>query len=408
MLCNAQNNRTHVNCMKFGEYMDKLDKKNIVILGSTGSIGTQTIEVIEQFDNMNVVGISSNTNIDLLEEQIKKYSPKYVCVVDKEKCDALLKRFKNNNDFQIFYGEDGLLKLVELEEVDIVVNSLVGNVGLLPTIHAIRNKKNIALANKETLVSAGELVMKEASENNVSIYPIDSEHSAIFQCLQGNKHKEVEKIILTASGGPFRNHKSLENVTLEEALKHPNWSMGRKITIDSATLMNKGLEVIEAKWLFDIDVSNIQVIVHEQSIIHSMVEYKDSAIMAQLGTPDMKVPIQYALYYPDRLENNFEKLDLLKHNNLTFKEPDYQLFPCLSYAFEAIKIGGTMPCVLNASNEIAVQKFLDGKISFVEIPKIIRKTMNNHIVKSDYELKDILETDKWAREFASNLEEFNI
>lgn len=373
--------------------------KNIVILGSTGSIGTQSLEVINEFNDTNVVGLSSNTNIDILEGQIRRFKPKYVCVVNEIKANNLREIIKDT-DTKILHGENGLLELVALDNVDMVINSLVGNVGLMPTIYAIRNKKDIALANKETLVSAGELVMKEARENNVNIYPIDSEHSAIFQCLQGNKHEQVEKIILTASGGPFRDNTSLNEVTLEQALKHPNWSMGKKITIDSATLMNKGLEVIEAKWLFDVDISKIQVLVHQQSIIHSMVEYKDSVVMAQLGTPDMKVPIQYALYYPDRKPNNFEKLDLLKFNNLTFREPNIELFPCLQYAFDAIAIGGTMPCVLNASNEVAVHKFLNSEIKFTDIPKIIKKTMDNHIAKMDYTLEDILKVDSWAREFA--------
>lgn len=378
--------------------------KNIVILGSTGSIGTQALEVVENLKNINIIGLSTNTNIGILEEQIRKFKPIYVCVMDIEKANILKENVKDTNT-QVLTGEEGLIKLATLEQIDTVLNSLVGNIGLLPTIYGIKAKKYIALANKETLVSAGELVMKEAKKYNVNVYPIDSEHSAIFQCLQGNKYEEVEKIILTASGGPFREHTSLDNVTLQQALNHPNWSMGKKITIDSATLMNKGLEVIEAKWLFNIDIDKIDVIIHPQSIIHSMVEYKDSAIMAQLGTPDMKVPIQYALAYPSRVKNNFEKLDLLKHNNLTFKKPNYDLFPCLKYAFEAIKIGGTMPCVLNASNEIAVEYFLNEKIKFIDIPKIVYKTMEEYKSKNklDYNLEDVLQSDKFAREFAKNL-----
>lgn len=378
--------------------------KNIVILGSTGSIGTQALEVVENLKNINIIGLSTNTNIGILEEQIRKFKPIYVCVMDIEKANILKENIKDTNT-QVLTDEEGLIKLATLEQIDTVLNSLVGNIGLLPTIYGIKAKKYIALANKETLVSAGELVMKEAKKYNVNVYPIDSEHSAIFQCLQGNKYEEVEKIILTASGGPFREHTSLDNVTLQQALNHPNWSMGKKITIDSATLMNKGLEVIEAKWLFNIDIDKIDVIIHPQSIIHSMVEYKDSAIMAQLGTPDMKVPIQYALAYPSRVKNNFEKLDLLKHNNLTFKKPNYDLFPCLKYAFEAIKIGGTMPCVLNASNEIAVEYFLNEKIKFTEIPKIVYKTIEEYKSKNklDYNLEDVLQADKFAREFAKNL-----
>ena len=378
--------------------------KNIVILGSTGSIGTQALEVVENLKNINIIGLSTNTNIGILEEKIRKYKPMYACVMDIEKANILKENIKDTNT-QVLTGEEGLIKLATLDNIEMVLNSLVGNIGLLPTIYAIRAKKHIALANKETLVSAGELVMKEAKKYCVNIYPIDSEHSAIFQCLQGNKYEEIEKIILTASGGPFREHTSLENVTLKEALNHPNWSMGKKITIDSATLMNKGLEVIEAKWLFNVDIDKIDVIIHPQSIIHSMVEYKDSAIMAQLGTPDMKVPIQYALAYPNRTKNDFEKLDLLKHNNLTFKKPNYELFPCLKYAFDAIKIGGTMPCVLNASNEIAVEYFLNEKIKFTDIPKIVYKTMEEHKSKNklDYSLDDVLQADKFAREFAKNL-----
>ncbi len=378
--------------------------KNIVILGSTGSIGTQALEVVDNLKNINIIGLSTNTNIGILEEQIRKYKPIYVCVMDIEKANLLKENIKDTNT-EVFIGKDGLIKLSTLDSVDTILNSLVGNIGLLPTIYGIRAKKDIALANKETLVSAGEFVMKEAKKHNVNIYPIDSEHSAIFQCLQGNKYDEIEKIILTASGGPFREHTNLENVTLQEALNHPNWSMGKKITIDSATLMNKGLEVIEAKWLFNVDIDKIDVIIHPQSIIHSMVEYKDSTIMAQLGTPDMKVPIQYALAYPKRIKNNFEKLDFLKYNNLTFKKPNYELFPCLKYAFDAINIGGIMPCVLNASNEIAVEYFLNEKIEFNDIPKIVCKTMEYYKNKNklDYSLEDVLQSDKFARDYAKNL-----
>lgn len=376
--------------------------KNIVILGSTGSIGTQAIEVIENLNNINIIGLSTNTNIELLEKQVRKVKPKAVCITNNEKALQFKENVKDL-ELQIFYGEEGLLQLSTLEQAHIILNSLVGSVGLLPTMAAIKAKKDIALANKETLVSAGELVMKEAKARGVSIYPIDSEHSAIFQCLQGNKKSQIERIILTASGGPFREHTSLENVTLEQALNHPNWSMGKKITIDSATLMNKGLEVIEAKWLFDIPIEKIDVIIHPQSIIHSMIEYKDSAIIAQLGTPDMKVPIQYALTYPERIKNNFQKLDFFKIKDLTFMKPNYELFPCLKYAFDAIKIGGTMPCVLNASNEIAVEKFLKKEIKFIEIPKLIEKTIAVHNIKESYTIEDILAVDRWARQYTLNL-----
>lgn len=378
--------------------------KNIVILGSTGSIGTQALEVVENLKNINIIGLSTNTNIDILEKQIRKFNPQYVCVMDSQKANVLKNNIKDTKT-EVFTGQYGLIKLATLDSVHTVLNSLVGNIGLLPTIYAIKAKKHIALANKETLVSAGELVMKEALKTGVAIYPIDSEHSAIFQCLQDNTPDSIEKIILTASGGPFRDFDNLDNVTLKQALNHPNWSMGKKITIDSATLMNKGLEVIEAKWLFDIDIDKIHVVIHPQSIIHSMVEYKDSAIMAQLGTPDMKVPIQYALSYPKRIANNFEKLDFLKHNTLTFKQPNYELFPCLKYAFDAIKIGGTMPCILNASNEIAVSYFLEEKIKFTDIPKIIHNTMKHfkEQIKLNYSLEDVLDADKMARQYAKKI-----
>ncbi len=377
--------------------------KNIVILGSTGSIGTQALEVVDNLKNINVIALSTNTNIELLEKQIEKYKPKYVCIADEDKASTFKQNIKDKT-LNVYTGTKGLEALATLTKANLILNSLVGNVGLIPTILAIRAKKDIALANKETLVSAGELVMKEAKENNVNIYPIDSEHSAIFQCMQGNKHSQIRKIILTASGGPFREHTNLDNVTLKEALNHPNWSMGKKITIDSATLMNKGLEVIEAKWLFSMDIEDIKVVIHPQSIIHSMVEYKDSAIIAQLGTADMKVPIQYALTYPDRIENNFEKLDFLKHSNLTFKEPNYELFPCLMYAFYAIKRGGLMPCILNASNEIAVEFFLQEKIKFIQIPQVIKYTMEQ-LEKDNiknYTLEDVLEMDRKARDIAKD------
>ena len=377
--------------------------KNIVILGSTGSIGTQALEVVDNLKNINVIALSTNTNIELLEKQIEKYKPKYVCIADEDKASTFKQNIKDKT-LNVYTGNKGLEAIATLTKANLILNSLVGNVGLIPTILAIRAKKDIALANKETLVSAGELVMKEAKENNVNIYPIDSEHSAIFQCMQGNKHSQIRKIILTASGGPFREHTNLDNVTLKEALNHPNWSMGKKITIDSATLMNKGLEVIEAKWLFSMDIEDIKVVIHPQSIIHSMVEYKDSAIIAQLGTADMKVPIQYALTYPDRIENNFEKLDFLKHSNLTFKEPNYELFPCLMYAFYAIKRGGLMPCILNASNEIAVEFFLQEKIKFIQIPQVIKYTMEQ-LEKDNiknYTLEDVLEMDRKARDIAKD------
>lgn len=298
---------------------------------------------------------------------------------------------------------EGLIAAATVVSADTVVNSVVGNIGLRPTVEAVKAGKNIALANKETLVTSGELVMRLLRENNVNMYPVDSEHSAIFQSLQGNSMNRIENIWLTASGGPFRGMTDLSGVTLADALNHPNWSMGKKITIDSATMMNKGLEVIEAKWLFNVDLDRIKVVVHPQSIVHSMVEYEDGAIIAQLGVPDMKVPIQYALTYPRRLKNSFPKLNFFERNNLTFEKPDLNVFRCLALAFEAIKTGGTMPAVLNAANEVAVAKFLEGKINFVDIPRLIEKAMSAYNVKYDYSLEDVLEADSFAREYVNNL-----
>ena len=377
-------------------------EKTIGILGSTGSIGVQALDVIRNLKNFKIEALTTNLNINLLEQQIREFKPKIVCVMDYDKAIFLKQQIKDLKT-KVVFGKEGLLEITSLSKINFIINSLVGNIGLEPTICAIKFKKDIALANKETLVSAGEFVMNEAKKNNVNIYPIDSEHSAIFQCLQGNLNKDVKKIILTASGGPFRDFLNLKDVTLEQALKHPNWSMGKKITIDSATLMNKGLEVIEAKWLFDLEPSQIDVVVHRQSIVHSMVEFNDSSVIAQLGTPDMKVPIQYALTYPNRIKNDFPKLDLVKIGTLTFENPNYKLFPTLNYAFNALKQGGTMPAVLNASNEVAVLKFLNKKISFIEIFDIIKKTMDAHIIKKEYTLQDVFIADNWARDYALNL-----
>lgn len=373
--------------------------KNISILGSTGSIGEQTLDVIRKNkDKFKVSSLAVNSSIDQLIKQIEEFKPKKVCVYDENKYKELKTKIK---DIEIFFGMDGLLKLVKDEEVDIVITAVVGMIGLLPTLKAIEYKKTIGLANKETLVTAGELVMKKAKENEVKIIPVDSEHSAIFQCLNGERKQAINKIILTASGGPFRGKKkeNLINIKKKEALKHPNWSMGNKISIDSSTLMNKGLEVIEAKWLFDVDAEDIEVIVHPQSIVHSMVEFKDKSIIAQMGNPDMRVPIQYALTYPNRIENDFERLDFLKFNNLTFEKPDLNTFPCLKLAYEALNKGGTYACILNAANEELVKLFLEDKIKFYDIPNFIQKTMNNHISIESPELKDILNADLWARDF---------
>ncbi len=376
--------------------------ENISILGSTGSIGTQTLEVVKNVGSINVVGMTANTSIELFEKQVREFKPSVVCVMNSDCAE----KFKNNIsdlDIKVVTGMDGLVEVATLDECDTVVNSVVGNIGLVPTVAAIKAGKNIALANKETLVTSGELVMKLLKEYNVNMYPVDSEHSAIFQSLQGNSMNKIHKILLTASGGPFRNRENLENITVEDALAHPNWNMGKKITIDSATLMNKGLEVIEAKWLFGVELEQIQVLVHPQSVVHSMVEYEDGAVIAQLGEPDMKVPIQYALTYPNRVKSNFPKIDFLKRNSLTFEEPKIEKFRCLALAYEAIKTGGTMPTVLNAANEIAVAKFLNKEIGFTDIAALIEKAMTAYTVKYNYSLEDVLEADAWARNYAKGL-----
>lgn len=380
--------------------------KKITILGSTGSIGTQTLDVVRKNkDKFEVVAISANSSVDLLLEQILEFNPKYVAVYNEESAKKLKNMIPNNIDIEVLSSMEGLVKICELKEVDIVLTAVVGMIGLVPTMAAIKARKTIALANKETLVTAGEIVMEEAKKNNVDILPVDSEHSAIFQCLHGERKKDVEKIILTASGGPFRgkSKEELINVTKNQALKHPNWDMGRKISIDSSTLMNKGLEVIEAKWLFDVDVEDIDIVVHPQSIIHSMVSFKDSSVMAQLGCPDMRLPIEYALTYPGRSETDFERLDLAKIATLTFEKPDMETFPCLQLAFKVLKLGGTYPTVLNAANEVLVNEFLDDKIGFYDIPYYIERSLEQHNNRSNPTLEDILEVDKETREFLSNL-----
>ncbi len=377
-------------------------KNHISILGSTGSIGMQTLEVVRTLGNIKVDAITTNTNIDIFEKQINEFKPSVAVVVDDKKAYELKKRI-NIKGVEILSSTEGLKIAATVDNADMVVNSVVGKAGLEPTIAAIRAKKNIALANKETLVAAGEFVMNEIKINNVKMYPVDSEHSAIFQCLQGNNKNKIYKIHLTASGGPFKGYKSLDNITVEDALKHPNWNMGKKITIDSATLMNKGLEVIEAKWLFNINEDNINVVVHPQSIIHSMVEYEDGAVIAQLGLPDMKLPIQYALTYPKRVKNNYSRLNFFEYNNLTFEKPDMNVFRCLYLAFEALKEGGTMTAVLNGANEACVNKFLSRQISFSSIPMLIEKTMSAYNVKYNYSLEDVIEADNWARNYIETL-----
>ena len=378
--------------------------RKISILGSTGSIGTQTLEVVENLKDIKVMAITGNSNIGLLEKQARKFQPELVAVMD-EKNAEILKEKLSDLHIRVVSGMDGLVEAATYEGVDIVVTSVVGNVGLKPTFEAIRAGKNIALANKETLVSAGQLVMDLAKKHNINIYPVDSEHSAIFQSLQGNEGSKIERILLTASGGPFRGKKREEllNVTAADALKHPNWSMGNKITIDSATLMNKGLEVMEAKWLFGVDVDQIEVLVHPQSIVHSAVEYEDGAIVAQLGEPDMRVPIQYALTYPKRVKNPFPRVDFTQRNNLTFDKPDMETFKCLSLAYRALKTGGTLPAVLNGANEVAVARFLKGDIGFLDIPELIEQTMDAYTVKYEYTLEDLLEADAWAKDYAAKV-----
>lgn len=380
--------------------------KKITILGSTGSIGTQTLDVARKNkDKFEIVAISANSSVELLLEQILEFCPKYVAVYDEKSANRLKEMIPKNIDIEVLSGVEGLVKICQLEEVDVVLTAVVGMIGLVPTMAAIKSKKTIALANKETLVTAGELVMREARKNNVEILPVDSEHSAIFQCLNGENKKEIEKIILTASGGPFRGKKKedLINVKKEQALKHPNWDMGRKISIDSSTLMNKGLEVIEAKWLFGVEAEDIEVVVHPQSIVHSMVSFRDSSVMAQLGCPDMRLPIQYALTYPDRLETDFERLDFMKASTLTFEDPDMETFPCLRLAFEALKMGGTYCAALNSANEVLVNEFLNDKIGFYDIPYYIERTLKEHKNRINPTLEDILEVDKETREFLAKI-----
>ena len=354
--------------------------KNISILGATGSIGTQTLDVIRNSgEKINLIGITANSSVDKIKEIIREFEPKYVAMMD-ENSAQFIKEFCSNEypTIQVLSGIDGLIKVATLEEIDTVVTSVVGMIGLKPTMAAIEAKKDIALANKETLVVAGELVMNKAKENNVKILPVDSEHSAIFQSLSGYKNKDINKILLTASGGPFRGKtiEDLKDVTVKEALKHPKWNMGQKISIDSATLMNKGLEVIEAHFLFDCDYDNIEVIVHPQSIIHSMVEYKDASVIAQLGSPDMRLPIQYALNYPERKEMIAKPVNFYELGALTFEKPDLETFKCLRFAYEAGKIGGLAPTILNGANEEAVALLLKEKIKFLQIAEIIEECMS--------------------------------
>lgn len=372
--------------------------KKIAILGSTGSVGRQTLEVVSENPGLSVFGLTTNTNIDLLYEQIQMYRPKVVAVMNKESAFQLQK--KVGKQVAVLAGMEGLIAVATLAEVQVVVTAVVGMIGLRPTIAAIQAGKDIALANKETLVTAGSIIMKLIDEVGVKLIPVDSEHSAIFQALQGEKDEAIDQLWLTASGGPFRGktNEQMKEITLEQALKHPNWSMGAKITIDSATMMNKGLEVIEAKWLFRVKPNQIKVVVHPQSIIHSMVEMVDSSVIAQLGMPDMKLPIQYALFYPNRQKNNFKRLSLANIGQLTFEEPDVESFPCLRLAYEAMEVGGSMPTVLNAANEKAVELFMNRQIHFLEIPSIIESVMKKHQVINNLTIEDIIECEKWTHE----------
>ena len=374
--------------------------KKIGILGSTGSIGTQTLEVAEANGDLEIVGLAAGRNIKLLEEQIRKFHPRLAAVMDEKAAGELAVKIQDTNT-KVVAGMDGFLELAAMEEMEILVTAVVGMIGIRPTMEAICAGKDIALANKETLVTAGHLIIPLAQEHHVRILPVDSEHSAVFQCLNGERSREVEKLIITASGGPFRGKKRgfLGSVTLEDKLKHPNWVMGQKITVDSATLVNKGLEVMEARWLFGVDIDHIDVVVQPQSVIHSMVEFKDGAVMAQLGTPDMKLPIQYALYYPERRLLAGERLDFARLASITFEAPDMETFLGLPMAMEAAKKGGSMPTVFNAANERAVAKFLRREIHFLDIYDIIRQSMDQHSVVKHPDLDTILnieeETYQW-------------
>lgn len=374
--------------------------KKIAILGSTGSIGTQTLDIVREQGDIKVTALAAGSNIGLLEKQIREFQPKLAAVWNEKHAQELRTRIRDL-DVDVYSGMEGLIAVSTEEEAEILVTAIVGMLGLRPTVAAIKAGKNIALANKETLVTAGHLIMPLAKECDVSILPVDSEHSAIFQSLNGEEGNRIAKILLTASGGPFRGKKRQElmNMQVEDALKHPNWSMGRKITIDSATLVNKGLEVMEAKWLFDVEPEQIQVVVHPQSVIHSMVEYEDGAVIAQLGTPDMRLPIQYALYYPKRRPLSGKRLDFYELSNLTFEKPDTETFEGLSLAMEAMKQGGNMPTVFNAANERAVALFLDRKIGFLEITEIIAESMNQVKYREQPSLEEILDTEQATYEF---------
>ena len=381
--------------------------KSLSILGSTGSVGTQTLDIVRQHPSAyRIIALTTQTRIELLKKQIDEFHPSVVVVVDKVKAQEL----QSYVSIPVCAGSEGLNAVARLSEADIVVNALVGAVGILPTHYAIQNKKIVALANKETLVAAGAVIMQEAARQEVAIFPLDSEHNALFQCLKGEQQKDVARMILTCSGGPFRTYakEQLKTVTVQDALKHPTWNMGSKITIDSATLMNKGFEVIEAHWLFGIGYDIIEVVVHPQSIIHSLVEFVDHSVLAQLSVPDMRLPIQYALTYPNRYPTNIPSLNLSEIGNLEFSQPDYARFPCLQYAYDAGKQGGTMPAVLNAANEVAVWAFLNNKIQFIDIPRIILTMLEKHKNNMHPSIEDIIEVDKITKEQATALIQYKV
>lgn len=375
--------------------------KRIAILGSTGSIGTQTLDVVKNNPGeLQVVALAAGDKISKMEQQVREFRPSVVAMWSEQAAKELRIRIADLN-VRVVSGMDGLIEIATLQDIDVLVTAIVGMIGIRPTIAAIEAGKDIALANKETLVTAGHIIMPMAKRRGVSILPVDSEHSAIFQALNGEPKNRVSKILLTASGGPFRGktRSELQNIAVEDAINHPNWSMGRKISVDSATMVNKGLEVMEAKWLFDVDLYSIQVVVHPQSVIHSMVEFVDGAVMAQLGTPDMRVPIQYALFYPDRRPMDTKRLDFFELQKMTFERPDPSTFVGLRLAYKAATMGGSMPTAFNAANERAVNLFLNGKISFLQIPELIEECMDNHMVIDNPNLDEILETEKESYDY---------
>jgi 1-deoxy-D-xylulose-5-phosphate reductoisomerase len=379
--------------------------KSIIILGSTGSIGTNTLDIVQRFpDEFRVVGLTAGNNIDKLEAQIRQFTPKAVAV-STESSAAMLRSRCADLPVEVMAGEEGITQIASMLDAELVISAIVGAAGLVPTLSAIRSGKHIALANKEPMVMAGKLMQDEARKHAVRIFPVDSEHSAIFQSLEGHRIEDVRRLILTASGGALwtMTQEELLSVTPERALQHPNWKMGSKITIDSATLMNKGLEVVEARWLFDISESDIDVLIHRESIIHSLVEYTDRSMIAQLGLPDMRTPISYAMRYPARMALDLPSLDLAEIGRLTFCKPDHDRFPCLNLGYESLRIGGTMPAAMNAANEIAVDAFLNHGLRFSEIPQVIRSTMEAHAHQEITCLDDALEADRWAREKAESL-----